>query len=59
MLANFDKNVPFLFAAYAVFLAGFVFYGISLWVREKSLRKEQDKLTEWQTEQLESLAKAE
>ena len=47
---DFDKNAPFLFGAYAVFLVGLAFYLVSLVLRKRNLNRDEQMIQQIEAE---------
>lgn len=49
-----DKNAPYMFGAYAVFLGGMLFYVISLMMRARAARRDEKRLDDLEAEEVEN-----
>ncbi len=47
---DFDQNAPYLYAAYAVFLIGVAVYLVSLVLRQRSIRRDEQMIQEIEAE---------
>jgi|GEM_PF-1910711 len=49
---DFDQNAPYLYAAYAVFLIGVAVYLVSLVLRQRNIRRDEQMIQEIEAEAL-------